>query len=115
MIVVLLVFGVPWIVAAVMLSPPGLEYVLRGTVPYTGISLLLMPFVAWPVFLAQALTGQGGFRGLVSFWIGGAILGTTAITFFAAVLDYNPTPSGFDPIGHRFIPYDPQLGFLLGG
>src|ERR1043166_4738441 len=87
MIPVVLVFGLPFIASAVMLSPAGLEYVLSGTLPYTGILLLLMPFISWPIFLAQALTGQGRFRGLVSFWIGGAILGTAAITFFAAVLD----------------------------
>ena len=75
MILVVLIFGLPFIVAAVMLSPQGLDYVLRGMVPYTGILLLVMPFVSWPIFLAQALTGHGRFRGLVSFWIGGAILG----------------------------------------
>src|SRR3954467_13136762 len=115
MSVAVLVFGLPFVVAAVMLSPPGLDYVLRGTVPYTGISLVLMPFACWPVFLAQGLTGQGRFRGLVSFWIGGAVLGTAAITFFAAVLDYSPSGSGFDRAGHLLIPYSPQTGLLLGG
>jgi hypothetical protein len=61
------------------------------------------------------LTGQGRFRGLVSPWIGGALLGTAAITFLAAVLDYSPTASGFDAAGHTLFPYAPQAGFLLGG
>ena len=113
MIVVILAFGVPFVVAAVMLSPPGLEYILRGTVPYTGMLLLLMPFLAWPTFFAQS-TGLGRLRVFMSFWFGGAVLGTAAISFFAAALDYSPTPVGFDPAGHRIIPYSPQSGLLLG-
>ena len=52
MIGVVLIFGPPLVVAATMLAPQGLDYILNGIVRYAGLVLLLLPFAAWPIFLA---------------------------------------------------------------
>jgi hypothetical protein len=60
MIGVVLIFGVPLIVAATLLSPPGLDYLLAGLVRYTAVMLLLLPFVGWPLLLAEGISPSGG-------------------------------------------------------
>src|SRR5580704_10045613 len=117
MIGVVLIFGPPLVVAATMLAPQGLDYILNGIVRYAGLVLLLLPFAAWPVFLAQAVApppGQGRLRAIVGLWLGGAILVSAVMNLLAGMLGYSANPSNFDPSGHELIPYTPQGGFLLG-
>jgi hypothetical protein len=115
---VVLIFGPPLIVAATMLSPQGLDYTVNGIVRYSGLVLLLLPFAAWPIFLAQAVApppGQGRLRAIVGLWLGGAILVSAVMNLLGSMLGYSANPSNFDPSGHELIPYTPQGGFLLGG
>jgi len=117
MIAVVLLFGPPLVVAATMLSPQGLDYILNGTVRYAGVMLLLMPFAAWPVFLVQAVApppGQGRLRAIVGLWLGGAVLASAVMNLLGSMLGYSPKPLNFDASGHELIPYDPRAGALLG-
>ena len=118
MIGVVLIFGPPLVVAATMLAPQGLDYILNGTVRYAGLVLLLLPFAAWPIFLAQAVSpppGQSRFQAIMSLWLGGAILVSVVMNLLGSMLGYSAQPLNFDPTGHQLIPYTPQGGFLLGG
>jgi len=61
-------------VATVMLTPEGLSYSINGIVRYAGLMLVLLPIVAWPTFLIQAVSpppGQGRGRALIRLWFGG--------------------------------------------
>jgi hypothetical protein len=112
------IFGAPLTVAAVMLSPQGLNFVVNGIVRYSGVVLLLLPFAAWPVFLAQAVVpppGQGRLRAIVSLWLGGSVLVSAVMNLLGSMLDYSPHPLNFNPEGHRLIAYNPRAGLILGG
>ena len=77
MIWVVLLFGPPLIIAAIMLSPQGFAYTVNAVVGYAGILLLLLPIAAWPLFLIQAVApppGQSRLWAIISTWIGGAAL-----------------------------------------
>ena len=69
-----LIFGVPLTVAAVLLSPQGLDYILNGIVRYSGVVLLLLPFAAWPIFWRKQLPRRpasvGSGRLLACGWAG---------------------------------------------
>jgi hypothetical protein len=117
MIWVVLIFGSPLIVASTMLCPEGLGYTINAVVGYAGIVLLFLPFAAWPLFLIQAVApppGQSRLQAIISTWLGGAALVSAVINFLAATLGYSPNPLHFDPAGHQLIPYDPQIGVLVG-
>jgi hypothetical protein len=113
---VVMIFGPPLVVAATMLSPQGLNFVVNGMVRYAGLVLLLSPFAAWPIFLAQAVApppGQGRLRAIVGLWLGGAVLVSAVMSLLAGMLGYSAHPLNFDPSGHELIPYTPHGGFLL--
>ena len=117
MIWVLVIFVPPIIMAATMLSPQGLGYTIHAVVGYSGITLLLLPITAWPLFLIQAvapLNGQGRIRAVLSTWLGGAVLSSAVMNLLASMMDYSPHPLHLDPSGHHVIAYDPHDGFLLG-
>src|SRR5438552_3206022 len=104
MIGIVLIFGVPLIVAATMLAPQGLGYILNGVVRYAGVGLLMMTFAAWPIFLAQAVApppGQGRLRAIISLWLGGAVLVSAVMNLLGSMLGYSAHPSNFDPSGHQ--------------
>jgi hypothetical protein len=117
MIWVLLLFGPPLIIAAIMLSPQGFAYTVNAVLGYAGIMLLLLPIAAWPLFLIQAVApppGQSRLRAIISTWIGGAALVSLVMNLLATMLEYSPNPLHFDPTGHELIAYNPRAGFLLG-
>jgi len=118
MIRVVLIFGPPLVVAATMLSPQGLDYILNGIVRYAGVALVALPIFAWPSFFIQAVApppGQGRVRAIISLWLGGAVLASAVLNLLCSMLGYSPHPLNFDPSGHQLIAYDPQAGVLLGG
>jgi hypothetical protein len=117
MIWVVFLFGPPLITAATMLSPQGLTYTVNAVVGYAGITLLLLPIAAWPLFLIQAVSpppGQSRLQAIISTWIGGAALVSLVMNLLATMLEYSPNPLHFDPTGHELIAYNPRAGFLLG-
>jgi hypothetical protein len=118
MIWVVLLFGPPLIIAAIMLSPQGFAYTVNAVVGYAGIMLLLLPIAAWPLFLIQAVSpppGQSRVRAIIGTWIGGAALVSLVMNLLATMMEYSSNPLHFDPTGHELIAYSPRGGFLLGG
>jgi hypothetical protein len=118
MIWVVLLFGPPLIIAAIMLSPQGFAYTVNAVVGYAGIMLLLLPIAAWPLFLIQAFApppGQSRLQAIISTWIGGAALVSLVMNLLATMMEYSPNPVHLDPTGHELIAYNPRAGFLLGG
>lgn len=117
MIWVVLIFGLPLVVAATMLSPEGLAYTVNAVVGYTGVMLVLLPFAAWPSFLIRAAfspAGHSRLDAIINFWLGGAALVSAVMNLLVSMLEYSPHPLHFGPTGHLLVPYDPQGGFLLG-
>jgi len=104
----LLIFGLPVILAAVLISPTGLHDVIHG-LPLCGIVIgLLLPFAAWPVFLSTFVLpppGSGRIEALIKLWAGGTIMATAVINLLSAVFDYAPKRPGPAP----------TVGFLLAG
>jgi len=112
------IFGVPLVVAATMLSPQGFPYILNAVARYAGIMLLLLPIFAWPTFLVQAIApmpGQNRGASIVGLWLGGAVLVSAVLNLLGSMLDYSAHPLNLDPTGHELIGYDPQAGVIVGG
>lgn len=85
---VLLIFGLPLILAAILISPTGLHDLLHG-VPLAAIIIgILLPFAAWPIFLSTlALPPSGSSRiaALVKLWVGGTVMATAVINLLVAM------------------------------
>jgi hypothetical protein len=66
-----LIFGLPMLFAAVLISPTGLHDVIHG-LPFAAIVIgLLLPFAAWPVFLSQFVVPPpetGRIEALIKLW-----------------------------------------------
>ena len=107
MSVVCLIFGVPMIVAAVLISPSALHNLVHGVVLYAVIGLAL-PFVGWRTFLAVfAFPPSGASRGtaVLAAWVGGTVLIASVFNLLMALADYSPAKPGPNP----------TAGFLLAG
>ena len=104
----LLIFALPMILAAVLISPTGLHDVIHG-LPLAAIIIgLLLPFAAWPLFLSTLALpppGTGRIQALIRLWAGGTIMATAIINLLSAVFDYAPKRPGPAP----------TAGFLLAG
>ena len=104
----LLIFALPMILAAVLISPTGLHDVIHG-LPLAAIIIgILLPFAAWPVFLSTLAfppSGSGRIAALIKLWLGGTVMATAVINLLAAAADYSPMRPGPSP----------TAGFLLAG
>jgi hypothetical protein len=104
---VLLIFGLPMIVAAVLISPSALHNLLHGALLYAILGLLL-PFAGWQIFLtvfAFPPSGTGRVAAVLNLWLCGTVLVAAVINLAIAVLDYSPARPGPNPMA----------GFLLAG
>lgn len=113
---IVLIFGVPMLVASVMLTPTGMGDVLYGVCMMSLVWLVVGPIVAWRVFLTELAfpsCGLGTLAALIDLWIGGAILVSVLLSLLGAMLDYSSTATG-NPAGHILIPYRPSLGLKIG-
>ena len=102
-----MIFGVPMIVAAVLISPSALHNLMHGVVFYAVIGLAL-PFVGWRTFVAVfAFPPSGTSRGtaVLTAWVGGTVLVAAVFNLVMAVADYSPMRPGPNP----------TAGFLLAG
>src|SRR5260370_34034849 len=104
---VLLIFGLPMIIAAGLISPSALHNLVHGVLLYAILALLL-PFAGWRVLLAVFAfppAGTGRLAAVLNLWIGGTLMVAAVINLAIAVLDYSPTRPGPNP----------TTGFLLAG
>jgi hypothetical protein len=105
--VVCVIFGVPMIVAAVLISPSALHNLVHGVVFYAVVGLAL-PFIAWRTFVAVlALPPSGTSRvaAVLTTWAGGTVLVAAIFNLLFALADYSPAKPGPNP----------TAGFLLAG
>jgi hypothetical protein len=104
---VCLIFGVPMIVAAVLISPSAPHNLVHGVVFYAVIGLAL-PFVGWRTFLAVFAfppSGTSRVAAVLTAWTGGTVLVAVVFNLVMAVADYSPMRPGPNP----------TAGFLLAG
>lgn len=107
MSVVAVIFGVPMMIAAVLISPTGLHNLIHSAVLCVALGLLL-PFAGWPIFLtvfALPLSGTGPVAAVLRLWLAGTVMATAVINLIIAVMDYSPARPGLNP----------TAGFLLAG
>ena len=104
---VVLIFGLPMIVAAVLISPSAVHNLVHGVLFYAIVGLGL-PIVGWRTFLivfAFPPTGTGRWPAVLNIWLGGTVLVSAVFNLLMAVTDYSPMRPGPNP----------TAGFLLAG
>ena len=104
---IILIFAVPMVIAALLISPIGFHNLIHG-LPLYAVFGLVFPIVGWRTFLIEfALTRAAGTRlaAVMRLWVVGTVLVAAVINLLMAVLDYSPARPGTNP----------TAGFLLGG
>jgi hypothetical protein len=104
---VVLIFGVPMVFAAVVISPTGFHALVHGVL-FNAILGLVLPFVGWRILLtvfAFPPSGTGRWAAVIKLWLGRTVMVAAVINLVIAVLDYSPMRPGPNP----------TAGFLLAG
>src|SRR5712691_9697666 len=105
-----LLFGLPMLIAGGMIMPGGLR--IGGLLAYTAVMLVLLPISGWWLFATQLVVPTAGrtrLSAVFNLWIGGTLLGVSAIFWIASLLSYDPSGLRYDPSGHVLIPYAPKV------
>jgi hypothetical protein len=104
---IVLIFAVPMILAAVLISPSGLQNLIHG-VPLYAVFGLLLPVVGWRTFLIEFVFPTAAatrVTAVLRLWLVGSVMVATVMNLAIAVLDYSPARPGPNP----------TAGFLLAG
>jgi hypothetical protein len=104
---VLLIFGLPMIVAAILISPSALHNLMHGVLLYAILGLLL-PLVGWRTFLiefALPRSAESRLAAVIRLWLVCTVMVACVINLAIAVLDYSPMRPGPNP----------TAGFLVAG
>jgi hypothetical protein len=115
MLGIVLIFGLPLLLAGAMIDPAGLH--LGGLLAYTAITFVALPFVGWGSFLLVAAfpaAGESRSRSVLTFWLGGSVTATAVTSFIASAMSYPRPGARIDLIGHMLIPYAPRAGLAIG-
>ena len=113
--VVVLVFGLPLLLAGAMISPTGVP--LAGLAAFAAITLVISPFIGWPSFLLVATfppPGKSRSLSLLNFWIGASLTVVAVIYFLMSVLGYPSPGTLIDTAAHVVIPFMPRAGLAIG-
>lgn len=104
---VVLVFGLPMILAAALISPSALHNLVHGWMFYAVVAAGL-PFIAWQTFLtvfAFPSPGTGRMAAVLKLWLGGIVMVAAVFNLLIAMGDYSLERPGLYP----------KAGFLLAG
>lgn len=104
---VVLIFGVPMMIATMLISPAGFHNLVHSLPLCLALGLIL-PFVGWRIFLAVFAfppLESDRLAAVLKLWLGGTVMACAVINLLVAALDYSPARPGPDPKG----------GFLLAG
>jgi hypothetical protein len=104
---IILIFAVPMVIAALLISPTGFHNLIHG-LPLYAIFGLVLPIVGWRTFLIEfALPRAADTRlaAVMRLWVVGTVLAAAVINLLVAALDYSRARPGPNP----------TAGFLLGG
>jgi hypothetical protein len=92
----LLLFGLPMIVAAALISPSGLHNLLHGWMFYAIVGLAL-PIVGWRTFLivfAFPPSGSSRVAAVLGTWLSGTVMVVAVFNLIFALGDYSPETRG---------------------
>jgi hypothetical protein len=115
MLGIVLVFGLPLLLAGAMIDPAGLH--LGGLLAYTAIVFVALPFVGWGSFLLVAAfpaAGESRSRSVLAFWLGGSVTATAVTSFLSSAMSYPRPGARIGLTGHVLIPYAPKFGLAIG-
>jgi hypothetical protein len=104
---IILIFAVPMVVAALLISPTGFHNLIHG-LPLYAVFGLVLPVVGWRTFLIEfALPSAADTRlaAVITVWVGGTVMVAAVFNLLMAVADYSPMRPGPNP----------TAGFLLAG
>jgi hypothetical protein len=107
MISIILIFAVPMVIAALLISPSAFHDLIHG-IPLYAVFGLVLPIVGWRTFLiefALPIAADTRLAAVMRLWVVGTVLVAAVINLLMAVLDYSPARPGPNP----------TAGFLLGG
>src|SRR5262252_1367329 len=107
MSVVVLIFGVPMIVAAALISPSALHNLTHGLPFYAALGLVL-PILGWRTFLiafAFPTAADTRLAAVIRLWLVGTVMVAAVFNLLMAMADYSPMKPGPNP----------TAGFLLAG
>ena len=107
MSVVVLIFGVPMIVAAALISPSALHNLTHGLPFYAALGLVL-PILGWRTFLiafAFPTAADTRLAAVIRLWVVGTVVVAAVFNLLMAMADYSPMRPGPNP----------TAGFLLAG
>jgi hypothetical protein len=107
MISIILVFAVPMVIAALLISPTAFHKLIYG-VPLYAVLGLIVPIAGWRTFLIEfALPRAADTRlaAVLRVWVVGTVLVAAVFNLLMAVLDYSPARPGPNP----------TAGFVLAG
>jgi hypothetical protein len=96
---IILIFAVPMIVAAVLISPSALHNLTHGLLFYVIVGLGL-PIAGWQTFLAVFAFPPSGTRriaAVLNIWLGGTVMVAAVFNLLMAVLDYSRDPDQIPP------------------
>ena len=104
---IVLIFAVPMIIAALLISPTAFHDLIHG-VPLYAILGVIVPIAGWRTFLiefAVPRTADTRLAAVIKLWVVGTVMVSAIFNLLMAVLDYSPARPGPNP----------TAGFLLGG
>src|SRR3984893_4421438 len=104
---VILIFGVPMVLAALLISPIGFQNLIHGLPLYAVLGLVL-PVVGWRTFLIEFIFPTAAatrLTAVITLWVVGSVMVAAVINLLIAVADYSPMRPGPNP----------TAGFLLAG
>ncbi len=110
MFAVVVVFGLPMLIAGAMIDPMDLN--IGSLIEYWAIMAVFLPFVGWPIFLAQLAlptAGRSRLAAVVNVWLGGTTVAVCVIYWLYALLSYSPSGSQIE-LSSRVVPYEPKTG-----
>src|SRR5215831_13152931 len=107
MSVVVLIFGVPMIAAAALISSTALHNLIHGLPLYAVLGLVL-PIVGWRTFLIEfafPTAADTRLAAVIRLWVVGTVVVAAVFNLVMAMADYSPMRPGPNP----------TAGFLLAG
>jgi hypothetical protein len=114
MFAVAVIFGLPMLVAGGMIDPKDLD--IGSLIQYWAIMAVLLPFVGWPIFLAQLAlptAGRSRLAAIANVWLGGTTVAVCVINWLYALLSYSPSGSQIE-LSSRVVQYAPRTGIAVG-
>ena len=104
---IVLIFAVPMIIAALLISPTAFHNLIHG-LPLYAVLGVIVPIAGWRTFLiefAVPRTADTRLAAVIRLWLVGTVMVAAVFNLLMAVLDYSPARPGPNP----------TAGFLLGG